>query len=105
MAFQKKKPKKIWTKQEQDWINEKLNASKRWHKPLKGQFIFKRDGSTQEVVFTARYNTSEELKTCAETVVEEMNSLDKSGHWTLVKYEIVGQDKQEDDDSREDGED
>lgn len=96
MAFQKKKkPKKIWTKQEQDWINEKLNASKRWHKPLKGKFVYKRDGSTQEVVCTARYNTEEELKADAESAVARMNELDKNHHWTLLSCEIVGRDKPE----------
>ena len=95
MAFQKKKKPRPLTKAEQAWIEEKLNASKKWHKPLKGRFVYKRDGSTQEVVCTARYNTEEELKADAESAVARMNELDKNHHWTLLSCEIVGRDKPE----------
>ena len=95
MAFQKKKKPRPLTKAEQAWIEEKLNASKKWHKPLKGKFVYKRDGSTQEVVCTARYNTEEELRADAESAVARMNELDKGKHWTLLSCEIVGRDKPE----------
>ena len=96
MAFQKKKKKpRPLTKAEQAWIDEKLNVYKKWYKPLKGQFIYKRDGCTQEVVFNARYNTEEELKLDAESTVARMNALDKNHSWILLRYEIIGKAKLE----------
>lgn len=90
-----KKKKHIETPAERAWIDKMLNASKRWNKPLKGKFVLKRDGSAQEVVFTAKYNTEEELKTDAESIVAKMNELDKDKHWTLLSCEVVGKDMQE----------
>ena len=101
MAFQKKKKPRPLTKAEQAWVDEKLNVYKKWYKPLKGQFVYKRDGCTQEVVFNARYNTEEELKLDAESTVAKMNELDKGNHWTLLRCEIVGRDKLEEEPNEE----
>ena len=102
MGFQKRKlKKKIWTKQELDWVNEKLNVYKKWHRPLKGRFVGKRDDLPQEVVYTARYNTEDELKTDAERTIAHLNEVDQSGHWTLVTCEIISRDKAEDIDEEE----
>ena len=102
MGFQKKKPKKkIWTKQEQDWINEKLNVYKKWHRPLKGRFVGRRDDISQEVVYTARYNTEDELKIDAERTIAHLNEMDQNGHWSLVSYEVISRDKAEDIDEEE----
>lgn len=89
MAFQKKKKPRPLTKEEQAFVEEKLNAYKKFFKPLKGEFIYKRDGSSQEVVATARYYTEEDIKKDAEATVARMNELDKGKHWSLVSWRTV----------------
>jgi hypothetical protein len=70
-------------------VQEKLNAYKKFFKPLKGEFIYKRDGSSQEIVATARYYTEEDIKKDAEDTVARMNKLDKEKHWSLVSWRVV----------------
>lgn len=89
MAFQKKKKPPILSKEEQAYVQEKLNAYKKFYKPLKGEFIYKRDGSSQEVVSIARYYTEDDIKKDAEDTVARMNELDKGKHWSLLSWRIV----------------
>ena len=89
MAFQKKKKPPVLSKEEQAYVQEKLNAYKKFYKPLKGEFIYKRNGSSQEVVATARYYTKEDIKKDAEATVARMNEHDKGKHWSLVSWRTV----------------
>ena len=86
MAFQKRKKPRPLTKEEQAYVEEKLNVYKKFFKPLKGEFIYKVEGSKQEVCATARYHTEEELKKDAEDTVARMNQLDGERHWILVSW-------------------
>lgn len=52
-------------------------------------------------MYTARYNTEDELKTDAERTIAHLNEMDQSGHWSLVKCEIISRDKAEDIDEEE----
>lgn len=102
MAFQKKKKPPVLSKEEQAYVQEKLNAYKKFFKPLKGEFIYKRDGSSQEVVATARYYTEEDIKKDAEDTVERMNKLDKEKHWSLVSWRVVSKSTIEEAEAEED---
>lgn len=101
MAFQKKKKPPILSKEEQAYVQEKLNAYKKFFKPLKGEFIYKRDGCSQEVVAIARYYTEEDIKKDAEDTVERMNELDKEKHWSLVSWRVVSKSTIEEAESEE----
>ena len=89
MAFKKRKKPLVLSKEEQAHVQERLNACKKFFKPLKGEFIYKRDGGLQEVVATARYYTEDDIKKDAEETVARMNSLGKGKHWSLVSWRIV----------------
>lgn len=96
MAFQKKSKKApVLSKEEQAYVQEKLNAYKKFFKPLKGEFIYKRDDCNQEVVATARYYTEEEIKKDAEDTVARMNTLDPEKHWSLISWRVVSKDSQD----------
>ena len=97
MAFQRKKKPPVLSKEEQAYVQEKLNVYKKFFKPLKGEFIYKRDGSSQEVVATARYHTEEDLKKDAEDTVTRMNQLDKENHWSLLSWRVVSKSSSDDD--------
>ena len=86
-----KKKKHIETPAERAWIEEKLNVYKKWNKPYKGEIVYKREGSSQEVVKTARYSTYDELNDDAASIVETMTKLDNGKKWILVSAKIVGQ--------------
>ena len=53
--------------------------------------MYKREGSNQEVVRTARYSTYDELNADAKSIVETMTKLDNGKKWILVSAKIVGQ--------------
>ena len=53
--------------------------------------MYKREGSNQEVVRTARYSTYDELNADAKSIVETMTKLDNGNKWILVSAKIVGQ--------------
>ena len=89
MAFQKRKKPPVLSKEEQAYVQEKLNAYKKFFKPLKGEFIYKRDDCPQEVVATARYYTEDDIKKDAEETVARMNKLDKGKHWSLLSWRVV----------------
>ena len=89
MSFQKRKKPPVLSKEEQAYVQEKLNDYKKFFKPFKGEFIYKRDDCSQEVVATARYYTEENIKKDAEDMVERMNKLDKDKHWSLVSWRVV----------------
>lgn len=91
MAYSKKKKKTIWTKQDQDWVDKMLNASKKWHRPYKGEIVFIREDCPQEFMIKAKYNTKEELEKDAAETVAYMNSIDKEKTWTLISAKLVGQ--------------
>ena len=91
MAYQKKKKFHAETLEERAWIEEKLNVYKKWNKPYKGEIVYKREGSNQEVVKTARYSTYDELNADAKSIVETMTKLDNGKKWILVSAKIVGQ--------------
>lgn len=91
MAFYKKKKKApVLSKADREDIQRRLEAQKKLVKTLKGQIVYKREGSLQEVVDTARYYTEEDLKKEAQAIIDRMNSLDKAKKWMLVNYEIIG---------------
>lgn len=91
MAFYKKKKKApVLSNADREDIQRRLEAQKKLVKTLKGQIVYKREGSLQEVVDTARYYTEEDLKKEAQAIIDRMNSLDKSKKWMLVNYEIIG---------------
>lgn len=102
MAFQKKKKPPVLSKEEQAYVQEKLNAYKKFYKPLKGEFIYKRVGSSQEVVATARYYTEEDIKKDAEDTVAKMNKLDKEKHWTLLSWRVVSKSTMEEAEEKRD---
>lgn len=89
MAFQKRKKPPVLSKEEQAYVQERLNAYKKFFKPLKGEFIYKRDDCPQEVVATARYYTEDDIKKDAEETVARMNELDKGKHWSLLSWRVV----------------
>lgn len=89
MTFQKKKKPPVLSKEEQAYVQEKLNAYKKFFKSLKGEFIYKQDGCSQEVVATARYYTEEDIRKDAEDTIANMNKLDKEKHWSLVSWRVV----------------
>lgn len=89
MAFKKKKKPPVLSREDQESIKERLEATKRFFKPLKGEFIYKKDGSKQEVVETARYYKEEDIKKDAEETVARMNALDNGKHWILVSWRVV----------------
>ena len=91
MTYQKKKKFHVETPEERAWIEEKLNVYKKWNKPYKGEIVYKREGSNQEVVRTARYFTYDELNADAKSIVETMTKLDNGKKWILVSAKIVGQ--------------
>ena len=96
MAFQKKKKPPVLSKEEQAYVQEKLNAYKKFFKPLKGEFIYKRDDCPQEVVATARYYTEEDIKKDAEDTVARMNGLDKGKHWSLLGWRVISKSTSDD---------
>ena len=53
--------------------------------------MYKREGSSQEVVRTAKYSTYDELNADAASSVEAMTKLDNGKKWILVSAKIVGQ--------------
>ena len=91
MAYQKKKKFHVETPEERAWIEKKLNVYKKWNKPYKGQIVYKREGSNQEVVSTAMYSTYDELNADAKSIIEAMTKLDNGKKWILVSAKIVGQ--------------
>ena len=91
MAYQKKKKFHVETPEERAWIEEKLNVYKKWNKPYKGEIVYKREGSNQEVVSTAMYSTYDELNANAKSIIEAMTKLDNGKKWILVSAKIVGQ--------------
>ena len=98
MAWKPKKKPKPLSKEEQAFVQEKLNAYKKFFKPLKGEIIYKVEGSSQEVVATARYYTEYDVKKDAEDIVACMNALSKgSKRWVLVNAKVIGKDEAEDD--------
>ena len=92
MAYSKKKKKyHIETPAERAWIEEKLNAYKKWYKPYKGEIVYTYAGATQLFARYAKYNTNDELNADAQILVDEMNALDKSKKWKIVSTKIIGQ--------------
>ena len=87
--YQKKKKPRPLTKEEQAYVDEKLNVYKKFFKPLKGEFIYKRDDCSQDVVFTARYDTEDDIKRAGEEMVAKMNELDPEKHWSLVSWRVL----------------
>ena len=53
--------------------------------------MYKREGSNQEVVSTAKYSTYDELNADAKSIIEAMTKLDNGKKWILVSAKIVGQ--------------
>ena len=90
-AYTKKKKTHIETPAERAWIEEKLNASRRWVKPYKGEIVYECIGCSQQFVRRARYSTYEELEADAKSIVESMKKLDRSREWKIVSAKIVGQ--------------
>lgn len=91
MAFYKKKKKPpVLSREEREDIQRRLEAQKKWFKPLRGKIVYKREGSTQEVIDTARYHTEEDLRKEAQTIIDLMNRLDASKKWVLVGCETIG---------------
>lgn len=89
----KKKPKPL-SREEQVYVQEKLNAYKKFFKPLKGEIIYKVEGSSQEVVATARYYTEDDIKKDAEEIVARMNELSKGEKkWVLVSAKSIGREE------------
>ena len=88
MAYQKKTKRNL-TFLEKAWIEEKLNAHKKWVKPLKGQFVFKREGYDQECVIKASYSTEKDIIEDARRTVEHMNKLDQTAKWVLVSTSVL----------------
>ena len=91
MTYQKKKKFHVETPEERAWIEEKLNVYKKWNMPYKGEIVYKREGSNQEVVSTAMYSTYDELNADAKSIIEAMTKLDNGKKWILVSAKIVGQ--------------
>ena len=91
MAYQKKKKFHVETPEERVWIEEKLNVYKKWNKHYKGEIVYKREGSSQEVVSTAKYFTYDELKADAASIIEALTKLNNGKKWILVSAKIVGQ--------------
>lgn len=105
MAFKSKRKKPpVLSKEEQAYVQEKLNAYKKFFKPLKGEFIYKVEGSKQEVVATARYCTEDDIRKDAEETVARMNELsskkDVGKHWILVSWRVVSKSESPDDDTQ-----
>lgn len=101
MAFyQKKKKPRPLTKEEQAYVDEKLNAYKKFFKPLKGEIVYKRDDCSQEVVFTARYDTEDDIKHAGEEAVARMNELDSGKHWSLMSWRVLSKSTLDDVDER-----
>lgn len=91
MAYAKKKKKfHIETPQERVWIEEKLNAYKKWNKPYKGEIVYKREGSSQEYIRRSTYTTYDELNADAKKLIEDMEAIDDR-KWILVSTKIIGQ--------------
>ena len=90
MAYNTTKKKKIWTKQDQEWVDKMVNASKKWYKPYKGEIVFVQEGCPQEFVIRTKYNSEDELCKDAEETIAHMNSIDKSKKWKLVSAVLVG---------------
>lgn len=93
MAFKKKKKPPVLSKADQEEIKTRLNASKRFFKPLRGEIIYKRDGAEQDVVATARYYTEDDIEKDAETIVEKLNSLNNGKHWSVISWRVLGNDQ------------
>lgn len=96
MAFQKKKKPPVLSREEQESIRKRLEDSKRFFKPVKGEFTFKNDESSQEVVETGRYYLEEDIKKTAEERVAEMNKA-SSKHWSLISWRVLGREEMEED--------
>lgn len=90
MTFKKKKKPPVLSKADQEEIRTRLDASKRFFKPLRGEIIYKRDGSMQDVVATARYYTEEDIKIDAESIVSKLNSLNNGKHWSIISWRVLG---------------
>lgn len=105
MAFKAKRKKPpVLSKEDRAYVQEKLNVYKKFFKPLKGEFIYKVEGSKQEVVATARYYTEADIKKDAEETVARMNGLsrkkDDGRHWILVSWRVIGKSESPDDDTQ-----
>ena len=51
----------------------------------------KREGSSQEVVSTAKYSTYDELNADAASIIDALTKLGNGKKWILVSAKIVGQ--------------
>ena len=92
MAYKDTKKKKYaLTFEDKAYLQEKLNAHKKWDKPYKGEIVLAFDGCPQEFVFKARYSTNEELASDAKARAESLSALDKSKKWKVVSAKLIGQ--------------
>ena len=53
--------------------------------------MYKREGSSQEVVSTAKYSTYDELNADAANIIEALTKLDNGKKWILVSVKMIGQ--------------
>jgi len=97
MAYVQKKKPPILSKEEQSYIQEKLNSYKKFFKPLKGEIVYKREDISQECVLTARYYTEEDLQKDAKDIVDKMNAIDIGKKWILISAKVIGKETIDDD--------
>ena len=91
MAYTKKKKKfHVETPEEKAQVEEKLNASKKWNKPYKGEIVYEREGTAQLYVRRSRYFTKDELAEDAKKIIGEMSAID-THKWKLISASLVGQ--------------
>ena len=90
MAYQKKK-KYIQTPEDKAFVQEKLNAYKKWHKPYKGEIVLKLEGCEQDFVFKCAYATNDELEADAHAKVDSLNAISNGKKWTIASAKLVGQ--------------
>ena len=53
--------------------------------------MYKREGSSQEVVSTAKYSTYDELNADAANIIKALTKLDNGKKWILVSVKMIGQ--------------
>ena len=67
---------------------------------MKGEIVFKRKGSSQEWVQTARYFSEDDMKKDAVEIVNILNSIKNKKTWEIASKRIVGKEVENDDEDK-----
>ena len=98
MGWKPHKKKHQLSIEDQESVKKLLEATKRFIKPIRGEIVYKAEGSKQEVVQTSRYFNEEDVQKDAEETIARMNAFSKGKKtWKLISAKVVGRDAVEED--------